>query len=40
MGEPSDVFAGNEWLVGIIVLLLAALLVLRWQGNKGRSNRK
>ncbi|MEM8585906.1 MAG: hypothetical protein AAGF87_16635 [Bacteroidota bacterium] len=40
MGEPTDLLAENGWLVGLIVLLLAALLVLRWQGSKNRQDRK
>ncbi|MEL6391357.1 MAG: hypothetical protein AAFR97_01310 [Bacteroidota bacterium] len=40
MGEPGDLLAGNSWLIGLIVLLLAALLILRWQGTKNRDNKR
>lgn len=31
-----DLFAGNEMLFGLVALLLIALLLLRWQGNRIR----
>lgn len=30
----TSIISGNEWSFGLIALLLVALLVLRWQGNK------
>lgn len=32
----TNIFAGNETMFGLVALLLLALLVLRWQGNKNR----
>lgn len=30
----ESILNGNSYLFGVIIVLLLALLVLRWQGNK------
>lgn len=34
----GSILEGNEMMFGLVAVLLLALLVLRWQGNKNRRN--